>query len=75
MSGFNPVRFGILGCAEIARKNIRATLGSAAKEFCIVTAVASRSLEKAKNFIAENFPEGNSVNAYGSYEELLESPG
>ncbi|MBX2814479.1 MAG: Gfo/Idh/MocA family oxidoreductase [Saprospiraceae bacterium] len=62
----NKVRWGILGLGKIARKF--------ASDLSLVpggelTAVASRSLEKAKAFAAEYQSEW----AFGSYEELLAS--
>lgn len=64
------VRFGILGCASIAKKVSRAILVSPSST---LYAVASRSLEKANAFVAENgLPE--SVKVYGSYEQLLDDP-
>ncbi|MCL7022780.1 hypothetical protein MKW94_024364 [Papaver nudicaule] len=64
------VRFGILGCAEIGRKLARAiTLSPNSSLY----AVASRSIEKAKNYAASNgFPSTSKI--YGSYEELLDDP-
>ncbi|CAN6484782.1 unnamed protein product [Victoria cruziana] len=66
----STVRFGVMGCAGIARKVCRAIrLSHSAR----LVAVASRSLEKALRFAAENeFPED--ARAYGSYEELLDDP-
>ncbi|KAJ4953965.1 hypothetical protein NE237_030797 [Protea cynaroides] len=65
-----PVRFGILGCAEIARKVSRAITVSPNST---LYAVGSRSLEKAKKFAAENgFP--LSAKIYGSYEAVLDDP-
>ncbi|KAF3775598.1 putative oxidoreductase [Nymphaea thermarum] len=72
MAGDNEsaVRFGIMGCAGIARKVSRAIRLSPTAR---LTAVASRSAEKARRFAAENeFPED--ARAYGSYEELLDDP-
>jgi hypothetical protein len=64
------VRFGILGCADIARKNIRAIERSSS---CRLVAVASRSKEKAEAFIEECCNAyKDTVTAYGSYQELLE---
>ncbi|KAH9692036.1 putative oxidoreductase [Citrus sinensis] len=62
------IRFGIIGAADIARKLSRAiTLAPNA----VLSAVASRSLEKATNFAkANNFPPDAKV--YGSYEALLD---
>jgi len=66
-----PVRFGILGCADIARKVSRALLmlppGAAT-----VAAVGSRSEDKARRFIAETgLP---AARPHGSYESLLGDP-
>jgi predicted dehydrogenase len=66
-----PVRFGIMGCAYIARKLARAMLmvGPAVD----VAAVASRSGEKARLFAADNgLPAGTRL--YVSYEALLDDP-
>lgn len=64
------VRFGILGCANIARKVSRAILLSPNST---IVAIGSRSLEKAAAFAKENgFPA--SAKAYGSYEAVLEDP-
>ncbi|XP_057794637.1 uncharacterized oxidoreductase At4g09670-like [Salvia miltiorrhiza] len=65
-----PIKFGILGCAKIARKLSRAIVlsGNAA-----IAAIGSRSLEKAVGFARENgFPE--SARAYGSYAAVLDDP-
>ncbi|KAK9051998.1 hypothetical protein SSX86_028626 [Deinandra increscens subsp. villosa] len=64
------LRFGILGCANIARKVSRAILLS---PNTTISAIGSRSLEKATAFASENrFPE--STNVYGSYDSVLEDP-
>lgn len=66
----NPIRFGIVGCAEIARKVARA-INSAPNS--TVSAVASRSLDKALNFAAVNgLPE--TVKVYGGYDQILDDP-
>ncbi|XP_054786152.1 uncharacterized oxidoreductase At4g09670-like [Prosopis cineraria] len=64
------IRFGILGCADIARKLSRAiTLAPNATLY----AVASRSVDKATAFASANgFPPGSKI--YGSYEALLDDP-
>ncbi|KAK7271002.1 hypothetical protein RJT34_26573 [Clitoria ternatea] len=64
------IRFGIIGCADIARKVSRAiNLAPNAT----LHAVGSRSLDKARAFAAANgFPEGTKV--YGSYEAVLDDP-
>ncbi|KAL8162590.1 hypothetical protein V2J09_014079 [Rumex salicifolius] len=66
-----PIRFGILGCAEIAQKVSRAI--SLASADAVLYAVASRSIDKARAFAEANgFPVDAKV--YGSYEELLDDP-
>ena len=68
--GEAPIRFGILGCADIARKVSRAiTLAPNANLY----AIGSRSLDKAKSFAASNnFPP--SAKTYGSYDAVLDDP-
>lgn len=70
MSAETPIRFGILGCAEIARKLSRAiTLAPNATLY----AVGSRSIDKAAGFAkANNFPPGAKI--YGSYDAVLDDP-
>ncbi|PWA88836.1 oxidoreductase family protein [Artemisia annua] len=70
MSDTQKIRFGILGCAEIARKLSRAiTLSPLATLY----AIGSRSLQKATTFAASNnFPP--SAKIYGSYEDVLNDP-
>lgn len=70
MAETRRIRFGVIGCADIARKVSRAiSLSPNASLY----AVGSRSLEKAKTFAAANgFPNGAKV--YGSYEEVLDDP-
>ncbi|KAL8194038.1 hypothetical protein R6Q57_026280 [Mikania cordata] len=64
------IRFGILGCAEIARKVCRAIHLSPNS---ILHAISSRSIQKAKQFAIKNsLPE--TVKLYGSYEEVLDDP-
>lgn len=66
----SPVRFGIIGCADVARKVARAiNLAPNA----VLHSIASRSIEKARNFAATNgLPE--SLNIYGSYDQVLDDP-
>lgn len=65
-----PVRFGILGCANIARKVSRAINLSPNSTIC---ALGSRSIEKASSFASSNgFPA--SVKLYGSYAAVLDDP-
>ncbi|KAL3745757.1 hypothetical protein ACJRO7_014815 [Eucalyptus globulus] len=64
------VRFGILGCANIARQLSRAIALSSNTALC---AVASRSVEKAQKFVADNsLP--STVKIYGEYGEVLDDP-
>jgi predicted dehydrogenase len=65
-----PIRFGILGCAEIARKVSRAINLSPNGT---LYAIGSRSYEKAKTFAASNnFPSHAKI--YGSYDAVLDDP-
>jgi predicted dehydrogenase len=68
----NPLfRWGILGTAEIARKNWKGIRNS---QNGIVTVVASRTLERSRRFVAEcqaDAPFATPPRATGSYEELL----
>jgi predicted dehydrogenase len=69
----SPFRFGILGTANIARKNWR---GIHETGNSIVAAVASRDLERSRQFIREcqsDVPFPSAPQAFGSYEELLAS--
>ncbi len=62
------VKWGVLGCAAFAKSTAIPAMQRA--EFVELTAVASRSLEKAQAFAAEF----GFAKAYGSYEELLADP-
>ncbi|GMI83015.1 hypothetical protein like AT4G09670 [Hibiscus trionum] len=65
-----PVRFGIMGCAFIASKVSRAILLA---PNATVSAVASRSIDKAADFARANgLPPETKI--YGSYESLLDDP-
>jgi predicted dehydrogenase len=67
------LRWGIMGAADIARKNWKAIRNSGNG---IVTAVASRSVERTQKFIDEceaSAPMGGSVQALDNYEELIAS--
>ncbi|OMP05960.1 hypothetical protein COLO4_08429 [Corchorus olitorius] len=65
-----PIRIGIVGCAEIARKVSRAIQLA---PNATLAGVASRSVEKAANFAKANgFPPEAKI--YGSYESLLDDP-
>ncbi|NCB01138.1 MAG: Gfo/Idh/MocA family oxidoreductase [Spirochaetia bacterium] len=61
-------RWGILGTAGIARKQLIPSLQSS--DMCEVVAVASRDIEKAKQFAQDT----HIAHYYGSYEALLEDP-
>ncbi|CAN1132396.1 Uncharacterized oxidoreductase At4g09670 [Linum perenne] len=64
------IRFGIIGCADIARKLARAITLSPNSD---LSAVASRTPAKARAFAgANNLPP--EVKIYGSYESLLDDP-
>lgn len=60
------LRFGILGCAGIAIKDVMPAIQKS--EYGVLAAIASRNLEKSKS-VAEQF---GITTAYGSYEELIE---
>ncbi len=67
----NKIRWGILGTAEIARKNWKALQLSGNS---IVAAVASRDLERSRRFVAEcqmEAPMQVIPETFGSYEELV----
>src|SRR5262249_54256326 len=69
----DKLRWGILGTADIARKNWLAILNSGNSE---VVAVASRDAERARVFITRcqsHAPMPNVVLALGSYDDLLAS--
>lgn len=62
------VRFGIMGCANIAHKMCRAI---ALSQNSILHAIGSRSFDKASRFAVETVFSGK---IYGSYEALLDDP-
>jgi predicted dehydrogenase len=69
----DKLRWGILGAADIARKNWKAIRNSGNG---IVTAVASRDLQRCRQFIAEceiSAPMGGPVKAFATYDELIAS--
>ena len=61
------IAVGILGCANIARKNIRAIKRS---KNCILLGIASRDMTKAKKFAIDNDLD-DYVEIFGSYSDLL----
>jgi predicted dehydrogenase len=70
----NKLRFGILGAADIARKNWESIFNSGN---AVVTAVASRDVARGWRFIKElqaKAPFETTPAAFGSYEELIASP-
>ncbi|KZV57845.1 hypothetical protein F511_03414 [Dorcoceras hygrometricum] len=65
-----PIKIGILGCADIARKVSRAITLSPNS---ILYAIGSRSSQKASKFALENdFPDSTKI--YGSYDAVLDDP-
>jgi predicted dehydrogenase len=69
-----PIRWGILGTAQIARKNWKAILNSGNG---IVAAVASRDLRRCRQLVAEcqrEAPFERVPQTLGSYSELLTAP-
>ncbi|KAL1319620.1 hypothetical protein AAHE18_15G290700 [Arachis hypogaea] len=70
MSETPVIRFGVIGCADIARKVSRAIKLA---PNATLHAIGSRSIDKARRFAAANgYPEDAKV--YGSYEEVLDDP-
>ena len=63
-----PIRWGVLGCASIARRMVIPAILEA--QDAELVAIASRSLDRAQT-IAGQF---GAPAAYGSYEELLADP-
>jgi predicted dehydrogenase len=69
----NQLRIGFLSTAGIGKSNWKAIFHSGN---CVVSAVASRDIEKSRRFIAERqreFKFENEPLAFGSYDELLAS--
>jgi len=69
-----PLRFGIVSTAGIGKKNWKAIFSSGN---CVVSAVASRSIESSRQYIADCQREAafSAVPvAMGSYQELVDSP-
>ena len=64
------INWGIISCANIANKNVRAMKLS---DNANLVAVASRSIDKAKVFASENNL-GEDVKLYSSYQDLLDDP-
>jgi len=62
------VKWGIIGCADIARKTCD---GITESKNATCVAVGSRDLAKAQAFVEANCP---TAHAYGSYQEVLDDP-
>lgn len=62
------MRVGILGTANIAKKNAQAIFGS---KNATLVAVGSRDAARAKAWAAEHCTFAGDLRTYGSYEELL----
>src|SRR5438445_3743723 len=70
----NPLRIGFLSTAGIGKKNWKAILNSGN---CVVSAVASRDVQKSREFIRDCQDENSFdliPDALGSYEALITSP-
>jgi predicted dehydrogenase len=63
----SPIRWGLLGTGDITRKLLA---GARRSPEVVVTAVGSRTLERARDFAAAN----DIPRVHGSYEELLADP-
>ncbi|XVE77445.1 hypothetical protein DITRI_Ditri13aG0063300 [Diplodiscus trichospermus] len=66
----SQIRFGIIGCANIARKVARAINLAPSS---VLHAIGSRSIQKAKRFANANGLH-ESVKIYGSYDQVLQDP-
>ncbi|GAB4861054.1 hypothetical protein Ancab_036222 [Ancistrocladus abbreviatus] len=70
MAEETPIRFGILGCADIARKLSRAIKLA---PNAAIHAIGSRSVQKAREYAESNgYPPSTKI--YGSYEEVIDDP-
>ncbi|CAH2065659.1 unnamed protein product [Thlaspi arvense] len=67
----NTVRFGLLGCIRYASKFVRTVTQSSN---AVIIAISDPSLETANTFAAANNLSPETVNVYGSYDELLNDP-
>jgi len=68
------LRIGFLSAAGIGKKNWKAIFNSGN---CVVAAVASRDVQKSRQYIEEcqrEFAFAETPRAFGSYEELIASP-
>jgi len=63
----SPIRWGLLGTGDITRKLLA---GARRSSEVVVTAVGSRTLERARDFAAAN----DIPRVHGSYEDLLADP-
>ena len=64
------IRWGIIGTANIAKKNSRSIIQA---KNCELIGVASRSSERARSWAQENNLSA-SVRLYGTYEAILNDP-
>ncbi len=64
------IRWGVIGTANIAKKNVRSILQAGNAE---LVAVASRTIDRARTWAVENAL-GSNVTLYGSYQRLLDDP-
>lgn len=67
------LRWAVLGCANIAKKNVRAMFLSPSAK---LTAVASRDAARCRAWVDEHVmpPDRAAVHCFGSYEALLAAP-
>ena len=65
------ISWGIIGTANIAKKNSRSILQA---KNCALVGVASRSIDKARSFVQENNLDPIKVRLHGSYEAILNDP-
>lgn len=70
-SPIKTIRFGVIGCAQIARKVVRA-INLAPR--ATLHAIGSRSIEKAQKFAALCGLSETLVKIYGSYDQVLDDP-
>jgi predicted dehydrogenase len=68
VSHLNPVRWGVLSLANIALKRVIPALASSESDMLV--AVASRSMQRARDLFAER-PD---VRIYGEYQSLIDDP-
>eukprot|EP00122_Pirum_gemmata_P013085 Pgem_evm1s12174 len=64
------LKWGIVGCANIAKKNVKAIQGS---QNNLLVAVGSRNLEHCNTWVSENAQPGQEepILTYGTYDEVI----